>query len=335
MRKSDWNGVARVGLACIGIACLGLGTACGEEEGAASDATLGAPPARGESTANRPPQIERLRFEPAEPLPEDTLRAVATVRDPDGDRVTQSFLWRVAGRELAESGPEIQLRGVAKGVEIEVEVSAIDGRATSASRSASTEVANRRPVLENVALQPIGTVLPGDPALALPIAEDPDGDALDFRFRWSVNDAVLEGEEEASLSTHGLRSDDRIRVQVVANDGESESDAVWSAVLLVGNAAPEIVSAPSGVAPGEAFTYVVKARDPEGDRSLRYELRKGPDGMTMNPVLGELRWLPQAGQAGAHPVEIAVLDSRGGTTVQTFELTVGAGAPPPPAAAAE
>jgi hypothetical protein len=33
-----------------------------------------------------------------------------------------------------------------------------------------------------------------------------------------------------------------------------------------------------------------------------------------------------------HPVEIAVEDSRGATVVQVFELTVGAGATPPPAA---
>ena len=79
----------------------------------------------------------------------------------------------------------------------------------------------------------------------------------------------------------------------------------------------------------------MKARDPEGDRSLRYQLRKGPEGMTINPVLGELRWLPRAEQAGVHPVEIAVLDSRGATAVQVFELTVGAGAPPPPAAPGE
>jgi hypothetical protein len=187
-------------------------------------------------------------------------------------------------------------------------------------------------VLENVALQPIGSLLPGQPAVALPIAQDPDGDSLEFRFRWSVNDVVVEGEEEGTLATEGLQSDDRIRVQVVASDGEGESDAVWSAVLLVGNAAPEIVSVPAPVAPGEIFRYAVEARDPEGDRSLRYQLRKGPEGMTMNPVLGELQWQPQAAQAGVHPVEIAVEDSRGATVVQVFELTVGAGATPPPAA---
>jgi hypothetical protein len=328
MQRIGWRGY-------VGVACLGFGIACGGEEVATPEIGRGAAPVRGESEANQPPQIERLRLEPAEPMPGGTLRALATVRDPDGDRVTQTFRWQVAGRELAESGAEIELRDVAKGTEIEVWASASDGRATSEPRMASTRVANRRPVLENVALQPIGSVLPGQPAVAMPIAKDPDGDSLEFRFRWSVNDVALEDQEEASLATEGLQSDDRIRVQVVASDGEGESDAVWSAVLLVGNAAPEIVSAPAAVAPGEAFRYSVEARDPEGDRSLRYQLRKGPEGMTMNPVLGELRWQPRAEQAGVHPVEIAVEDSRGATVVQLFELTVGAGAPQTPAAPAD
>jgi len=326
MKRIGWVG-------CAGVASLGFLVACSGEEISTPEASFGAAPVRSEGASNRAPVIERLRFEPAEPMPGDTLRAIATVRDPDGDRVTQSFRWEVDGRELPESGAAIELRDISKGTQIEVWVGASDGRASSEPMSASTHVANRRPVLENVALQPIGAVLPGQPAVAQPIAKDPDGDPLEFRFRWSVNDEVLEGAEEASLPTGGLDTDDRIRVQVVASDGEAESDAVWSAVLLVGNAAPEIVSAPSGVAPGAAFQYTVKARDPEGDRSLRFELRKGPEGMTINPVLGELHWQPRTEQAGVHPVEIAVLDSGGATAVQVFELTVGAGASPPAAPA--
>jgi len=328
MKAGVWAG-------CAGVACLGFGMACGGDEVAAPGGSRAAGVAPPGTAANQPPRIERLRLEPAEPMPGDTLRALATVRDPDGDRVTQTFRWQVAGRELPESGAEIELRDVAKGDEIEVWASASDGRATSEPSTASASVANRRPVLENVVLQPIGSVLPGQPAVATPIAKDPDGDSLEFRFRWSVNDTALEDAEEASLATDGLQSGDQIRVQVVATDGESESDAVWSGVLLIGNAAPEIVSTPSGVAFGEAFRYQVEARDPEGDRSLRYQLRKGPEGMTMNPVLGELRWQPRAEQAGVHPVEIAVEDSRGATAVQVFELTVGAGATPPPAAPAD
>src|SRR5262249_7722989 len=132
----------------------------------------------------------------------------------------------------------------------------------------------------------------------------------------------VEAADEASLPTEGLEPGDEIRVEVVASDGEAESDAAWSGVLKVGNAAPEIVSQPAGVAPGQPFRYTVQARDRERDRNLRVQLRKGPDGMSINPVLGEVTWQPRPDQAGTHVVEIAVEDSHGARTVQTFQLSV-------------
>jgi hypothetical protein len=57
--------------------------------------------------------------------------------------------------------------------------------------------------------------------------------------------------------------------------------------------------------------------------------------MTINPVLGEVRWQPRGEQTGVHPAEIAVEDSHGGRSVQIFELTVGPSANPPPAAPGE
>ncbi len=320
--------------AWAGVLFMGMGIACGGDDPGAPLQSGGSAAGTPATAGNQPPRIERLRLEPAEPMPGGTLRAVATVRDVDGDRVTQSFRWRVAGRDLDEDGEAIELRDATRGDEIEVWVTASDGRAQSEPMRASAEVANRRPVLENVALQPIGSVVPGQPAMATPLAHDPDGDSLEFRYRWTVNESPVEDQEGASLPTEGLEPGDQIRVQVVASDGEGESDAAWSGVLLVGNAAPEIVSKPTGVTAGQAFRYAVKARDPEGDRNLRYQLRKGPEGMSINPILGEVSWQPRPDQAGVHPVEIAVEDSHGGRSVQVFELTVGSGGAPTPAAPA-
>lgn len=312
--------------------CLAVGLACGGEDPVAGDPAQ----AVSEREANQAPLIERLRFEPAEPMPGDRVRAVATVRDPDGDRSTQRFRWEVAGRELGEDGPEIALADAVKGDRVEVWVTASDGRAESEPAHAAASVANRRPVLENVALQPAGSVLPGELAQATPVARDPDGDTLEFRFRWTVNDKTLEEQQEASLPTDGLAANDRIRVEVVASDGDSESDPAWSGILIVGNGPPEIASSPSGVGPGQIFRYSVDARDPEGDKSLRYQLRKGPEGMTIDAIVGEVHWQPRADQAGTHPVEIVVEDSRGARSVQVFELTVGSPpATPPPAAPPE
>jgi hypothetical protein len=312
--------------------------ACGGEVPAArarSDAAAPAAP-RGEGE-NHPPQVSRVRLEPASPEPGERVRAVVTARDPDGDPLQHSFRWELAGRELPTQDGEVVLGEASRGDELEVWVSAFDGKASSETAHAATEVANRRPVLHHVALQPAGEVFAGTAAIASPSADDPDGDELEYRFRWTVNDEVRETADEhpERFDTQGLQPGDRIRVEVVASDGDAESDTAWSGILRVANAAPEIVSKPAGVEPGAGFRYAVKASDPEGDRNLRFQLRKGPAGMSLNPVLGELTWTPRADQAGVHPVEIAVEDSAGARSVQAFELTVAAGPPPastPPAA---
>jgi hypothetical protein len=68
---------------------------------------------------------------------------------------------------------------------------------------------------------------------------------------------------------------------------------------------------------------------------LRYALRSGPDGMQIYPVLGSVTWAPRPDQKGRHVVEVAVSDSLGATSVQTFELDVNVVEPakdePPPA----
>src|SRR5262245_17313120 len=198
----------------IGVACLTAG--CGGDEAAVPDAAASATLAPVPSEDNRPPEIERVRLDPSEPLPGDRVRAVVTARDADGDRVSQVFRWELAGVELEESGAEIELHSAEKGDPLEVEVVASDGRAQSEPARASATVANQRPVLENVALQPIGSVLPGQPAVASPQGSDPDGDSVEFRYHWTVNQSPVEAPDEPSFATEGLNPGDEIRVQVVA-----------------------------------------------------------------------------------------------------------------------
>jgi len=46
--------------------------------------------------------------------------------------------------------------------------------------------------------------------------------------------------------------------------------------------------------------------------------------MSLAPVLGERSWTPRAHQAGVHPVEIAVADATGASSVHAFERTIAA-----------
>jgi len=273
------------------------------------------------SEANRPPVIEVLRIEPREPVSGDRVRAVVKANEPDGEAVSVGYIWSINDRTLAEGGAEIMLGEVGRGTRVAVVATASDGSNESQTARDEVVVPNRRPVLTALALDPVGDVPHGHPVVAKPEARDPDGDALEFRYRWSV-DGRRSSEGGPSLDTAELDKGDTIQVRVWVSDGLDESDPIYSQVVQIANSRPEIVSTPRGLDDDGVFRYAIEVHDPDGDRRLRYYLNQGPEGMTVDPVSGEVSWRPTADHAGVHAVELTVKDSEGATATQTFELTI-------------
>jgi hypothetical protein len=273
-------------------------------------------------SGNSPPIVESVRLEPANPKPNDRVRAIAKGSDPDGDPVEFKYLWRIDGRALSTTTSEVEIGGVAKGSRVEVTVIGNDGHLESQPVVAVATVGNQPPELMGVQLQAPGGIHVGTQLVANPQAQDPDGDPISYHYTWWVNGQEA-GRDEPSLDTSKLRRGDTIKVRVVATDGTAESDAVESQPLSVGNAPPKITSNPGGLDRDGVFRYTVEAVDPDGDQNLRYHLVKGPEGMTMDSLTGVVQWRPTATQTGKQAVEITVEDPQGASTSQRFELTVG------------
>jgi len=308
-------------LAAAGVALAAL-AGCGESEKAASGRPLGAVPQATARQGNSAPQITQVILQPSEPKPGAVLQARAEATDADGDALHFQYLWSVDGHRVDARSATLQVPEVPKGTAIEVEVVASDGRDQSPPASARTRVGNRAPMLEKVVLDPPDSVRIGQPLVAVPIASDPDGDAIRYRYEWRVNGKPV-SEERERFSTASLKRGDKIEVRVVAGDGDAESPPMDSPPVQVANSAPMITSTPDTIQTSDgAFRYTVEARDPDGDTNLRYRLVKGPQGAHVDPLLGEFVWQPSRDQVGTHEVEVAVEDGHGGETHQKFELTV-------------
>jgi len=313
----------RISLCAVAIALV-WGVACGSSED--SPEGWGRP-----AGANQKPVIEQLRLEPAEPVAGDVVRALVRARDPDGDAVDVAYDWEVGGIPRDETGAQLEIPRVPKGTPIGVTVTAADGRLESEPARREIRVRNRRPTLTQARVEPWETVARGESLNVRADGTDPDGDVLEYRYRWRVNDEPIEA-EGASLSTAELAPGDLVHARVTASDGESESDPIDTARVRVVGANPKIVSAPSGFSPDGIFRYTVEVEQPHGGGSLRFGLRTGPEGMWVNPVSGEVSWRPEPWQRGSHPVEVEVVDSRGAVMVQAFSVSVGRGAAPSPPA---
>lgn len=285
---------------------------------------------------NRAPVVRSVRLEPRHPIAGEKVTATVEAFDPDGDPVRVQYRWAFGGVETPERSPTVSLANTTRGTEVSLTAIATDGRSDSEPRVIRTRLANRPPAVARVELEPADGVPAGDIVSAIVRVTDGDDEDVRVRYAWEVNGHTTAATDD-QFSTRGLRRGDAIRVRVVANDGHDDSEPVWSAPVQVANLAPQITSRPGGLSEDGVFRYTVAARDPDGDRTLRYRLEAGPSGMTIDPLAGRLEWTPSEAHRGTHEVIVAVSDALGAEGQQRFELTV-AGAEPesaaPPAAPA-
>jgi hypothetical protein len=164
----------------------------------------------------------------------------------------------------------------------------------------------------------------------MPKAEDPDGNAISFRYRWKVNGRPIPI-NAATLPASRFDRGDRIELTVEADDGDQSSFPMSLGPFVVANSEPKIVPSPGPLDPDGTFRYTVGVVDPAADYGFRYELRDPPDGMRIDPVAGAIEWTPRPDQAGVHTVTIAAADRHEGIAIQSFDLTIEFQTPTPAA----
>jgi hypothetical protein len=316
--------------ALIALACMGCDTGTGDDEAARSadvrpadlevetSALLLDDEEEDEGTA---PVLLGVRLRPDPPEAGEVVRAVARVEDGDGG-YELDYVWSVGDRRIEDETGAIELPRLRKGERVEVAVTARNDAGTSETLFAAAEIENTPPTVFDLSVQEKyrdGDELAGWEANAW--ARDPDGDDVELVYTWYLNGRPTEVDTTV-FPTDELKRGDRVSVQVVASDGEDESEVAESGVLEVGNSAPEIVSTPPLLDEDGLFTYEVEVVDADGDRGFRYELVEGPQGMRIDAFRGTITWKPDERQAGKHRVAFAVTDRNGGRSTQSFLLPV-------------
>ena len=90
------------------------------------------------------------------------------------------------------------------------------------------------------------------------------------------------------------------------------------------NRSPEIITTPNLQSlVGDIYRYNVDATDPDGD-ALTYSLLSSPLNMTIDRLTGQINWNTATTQPGTYQTEVQVIDNRGGSTKQAFNITLNA-----------
>ena len=157
-------------------------------------------------------------------------------------------------------------------------------------------------------------------------AEDPDREAVSFRYQWYVDGTALAGQTSPTLEPEHLRRGQMVSVEIVPADGAQTGKAYRTAAVVVGNTPPHISGVavtPQPIVIGENIEAQVDASDPDHDRiDLSYRwfkndvlIKEGDE-----PFLMTTGFIPQDNIV----VEVTARDPAStGNSVRSASLTVG------------
>jgi hypothetical protein len=184
-----------------------------------------------EHPGNAPPEVESVGVIP---IAQGQLGCLAMARDAEDDPVAFRYQWYVDGEPVSGAEKEIFHHRTVSAQRVQCEVVPDDGRAVGpAMRSPVMRTLNRAPVVERVLMRrtPNGMRCQAE-------AHDPDGDAVQIRYGWMVNQQVVSLDDE-HLPVPALRGD-TVHCFAVARDAWAESAHEGSPphVLRAPSAAP-------------------------------------------------------------------------------------------------
>ena len=187
---------------------------------------------------------------------------------------------------------------------------------------ASVSIGNSPPRIVGMSSSSSAIVAGVDVTLT-PVAEDVDGDEVDFSYQWLINgeaDPVL---TEATLPGSKFFKGDSIQVLIVPNDFFDDGPTYESYAQVVPNAAPQITSAPPQGITSLDYIYQVMVSDPD-DSEFTYILDAAPEGMTIDEKSGLIQWSLVEVSPGDYTIAIVVADSEGAEAAQEYILSLGA-----------
>ncbi|MBH0179501.1 MAG: hypothetical protein HP491_16985 [Nitrospira sp.] len=197
--------------------------------------------------------------------------------------------------------------------------------AVEGSKALSAVGNNRPPIVTSA------KILDGPLSLDSPVkvqieAEDPDREAVSFRYQWYVDGTAFAGQTSPTLAPEHLRRGQMVSVEVVPADGAQTGKAYRTAAVVVGNTPPHISGVtvtPQPIVIGENVEAQVEASDPDHDR-IDVSYRWFKNGIVIKesdePFLVTTGFIPQDHIV----VEVTARDSSStGNSVRSVSLTVG------------
>jgi hypothetical protein len=183
------------------------------------------------------PEVLSVTLTPTEPTTNDTVAAVVTTADADGDSVTVSYAWTVNGIAVAETGATLDgTLFFDKHDAVAVTATPTDGIDAGSSTSAGpVTVLNTPPTAPTVSIDDTDGLI-----CVIDIdATDADEDAVSYTVYWDVDGVSYSGTETTTelgdtVPDAALEVEQTWACTVVPNDGEEDGDSGSASILIEG-----------------------------------------------------------------------------------------------------
>ena len=248
---------------------------------------------------------------PENPTSEGCLRA--TIHGVPGSSLV---VWSVNGKALSSAkGTRLCSKNYARNDQVTVSVGTSDVGA-----SATVSIGNSLPRVVDISSSPEG-LFDGVEVTVTPVAEDHDGDDVDFTYQWLINGEPNPQLTDATLPAGAFTKGDSIQVQIIPNDFYEDGPTYTSFATVVPNAPPVVTSQPPQGIESLHYEYQVVASDPD-DSSFTYRFEEAPEGMTIDEKTGLIKWDLTDATPGDHTIAIIVSDPDGAEAAQEYTLTL-------------
>ena len=207
-----------------------------------------------------------------------------------------------------------------------------DGRGGDAAQNftltAGAGTVNRAPTISST---PRTATRLGSSYMYVVAAADLDGDPLTYHLGTAPAGMAIDLGGLITWDPTAIQLGDHL-VAVRVEDGRGGGDTqnfTLTVATQYSNRSPVITSNPPPTATaGQIYRYDATGADPDGDLVV-WSLDRGPAGLSIDATRGSARWTPAFDQLGTHEVALRLTDALGGSSTQTFNLTVRAVNLPP------
>ncbi|MGE3154172.1 MAG: putative Ig domain-containing protein [Nitrospiraceae bacterium] len=147
--------------------------------------------------------------------------------------------------------------------------SSISSLVTSPTAVPGVIADNRLPVIR------VGEILPSPLTRESPVSlrlevDDPDNDAVSFRYQWIINGRPVTDERGSTLDPTLLKSGDTVAAEVIPSDGKGQGPLHRIVGVVVVNTPPKVSQVsiqPDPLRAGEPVRVVAEVVDPDGDET--------------------------------------------------------------------